>query len=141
MDELGDLLIYLASFAHQLRYLPLSMHDRGVVTAAELAGDSRVAVVGELPEQVHCRLPGSYEGPPPARPADLFDREVESFGRCLQDFIGGHRAGRVVDHVGQDLLGQLGRDGDVVDARVSGEPYECSFELAYVVLDVRCDQL
>ena len=49
-DELGDLVVDLLTLLHQRRDLLDGVDDGRVVAAAELAGDGRIAEVGELPE-------------------------------------------------------------------------------------------
>src|SRR5207302_1546592 len=61
VDEVVDLLEHHSFLRHLAADLLAGVHDRGVIASAELLGDLRVAVVGELPEDVHADLTGRHQ--------------------------------------------------------------------------------
>src|SRR5262245_41783685 len=83
--ELRDLVVDLPALLHQGADLLDRVDHGGVVAVAELAGDGRVAEVGELAEDVHAHLPGGHERPAAALTGDLVDAEGELLGGPLQD--------------------------------------------------------
>ncbi len=121
--------------------LVAGVHDGRVVAAAELLGDLRVAVVGELPEDVHPDLAGGHQGPAPARAAEVVDRPAEHLRRLVEDELGGDDPGSARrEQVGEDGVGDLLGEGDPVEARVGRDPDQGALELADVVDDVRRDE-
>ena len=70
---------------HLLLDLLDGVHDGRVVAAAELLGDLRVAVVGELAEHVHADLAGGDERPAPALAAEVLDGPAEHLGGLVED--------------------------------------------------------
>src|SRR5438552_1537241 len=57
-DELVDLVEHQQLLRELTANLVARVHDRGVVATAEDLGDLGIAVVRELTEDVHARLPG-----------------------------------------------------------------------------------
>ena len=109
LDQLGDLLVDLPSLLHLAGDLVHSVDDRGVVAVAEDPADGRIAVVREVPGQVHGDLAGGDQGPGAARAADGLDGEAVAGRGGLEDHLGGDAAGFAgQDEVGEHLLG-LGR--------------------------------
>src|ERR1700722_476101 len=80
LGELGDLLVDLAPLLHLPGDLVDCVDHRGVVAIAEHPGDGRIAVVGQVPDQVHGDLAGSDQGTGPAGPADGLHGEAVAAG-------------------------------------------------------------
>src|SRR5437870_2599077 len=87
-DEVVDLLEYDAFFRHLGADLLAGVHDRRVVAPTELLGDLRIAVVGELTEDVHADLAGGDERASAALAAQVVDRPAEHLRGCLEDELG-----------------------------------------------------
>src|SRR5690606_9677352 len=92
LDQLGDLVVDLATLLHEVRHLLHRVDDRRVVAAAELPGDGRVREVGQLPEHVHGDLAGDDQGAAAALAPDLLDREPEHGAGGVEDGLGGDGA-------------------------------------------------
>ena len=98
----------------------------------------RVAVVGQLAEDVHADLAGDDERPAPALAAELVDREPEHLRRSRRGSAAGvmtrgrGRRQQVGEHVAGDLLGER----RAVQAGVGRDPDQRALELADVV--ARC---
>src|SRR5688500_3994961 len=74
VDELRDLLVDVAPLGHLVGDLLDRVHDRRVVPPAELPGDLGVAVIRQLPEDVHADLARADQRSPAAPAAEAFAR-------------------------------------------------------------------
>src|SRR5690606_26729383 len=77
VGELGDLVEQRAPFGHLLPDLPVGVHDRGVVPAAERLPDARQRQLGELAAQVHRDLPGVDQYPGAGVPPQVLQGHAE----------------------------------------------------------------
>src|SRR3954451_6525175 len=110
-DELVDLFEHHAPLGHLAPDLLARVHHRGVVAAPELLGDLRIAVVGELAEDVHPDLARGHERPAPALATQVFDRPPEHLRGLFEDHLRcDHarpaRGQQVGEHLVRDVFGQ-----------------------------------
>src|SRR5581483_166808 len=140
--EPGHLVVDLSPLLHEGGDLLDGVNDGGVVAAAELACDGRVAEVGQLTEDVHADLTGGDQGAAPAGAAEVLHTEAEGLRRGIEDDPGCDlaRLGGEED-VGQDLLGDVAGEGLAVEAGVGGDADERPLELTDVVLHVGGDEV
>src|SRR5215469_3605346 len=80
VGQLGHLVVDGAALGHQRSDLPLGVHDRCVVAAAELLADLGERHLGELAAQVHADLPGGHQHARPGRATQVVDRQAEVGG-------------------------------------------------------------
>ncbi|MPM16706.1 hypothetical protein SDC9_63087 [bioreactor metagenome] len=140
--QLGDLGVDLPALREQLADLPLRVHHRGVVAAAELLADLRQRQVGELPAQIHGDLAGGGDVLRARRAAQLVDRQTEVRRRLRHDQARGDlRAVAGRDEVLQHHLGERQVDRLPVERGERRDPDQCPLELADVGLDPLRDEL
>src|SRR4029079_6007796 len=97
-----------APLGHLASDLLARMHDGRVVTTPEFLGDLRVAVVGELPEDVHADLARRYERAPAALATQIIDRPTEHLDGLLEDHLwGDHPGPRCRQEIGEHLPGDV----------------------------------
>ena len=115
LDQLGDLVVDLLALLHQGADLLDRVDDRGVVAAAELPGDGRVAEVGELPAR---RTWPTWRAVTSGRrrllPLSSSTVKPNIADGRVEDQLAGDRPGlALAEDVGEDLLGQRRRRGRV----------------------------
>src|SRR5262249_1546020 len=142
VDELGHLVVNLATFLHEPRDLLHGMDDGGVVPAPELAGDGGGAEIGQFPEHVHADLASVDQWPTPAGAAEVRNGEPEGDRNRVHDHFRGDLTGAVgVEDVRENLLGHFAGGGYPVEAGEGRHPDEGAFELPDVVPNVGGDEL
>src|SRR5690625_4607698 len=142
VDELGDLVEDAAPFGHEITDLAVGVHDRGVVTAAELLADLGERQIGELTAEVHGDLTRLHEVSAAVGSADLLDA-VLGVRRGLGDDERGRDFGFAAfgDEVLEDDLCQSEVDLLAIEAREGGRSDERTLEFADVGLDLARDEL
>ena len=72
-------------FGNSFAYFVAGMHDRGVVTVAELVADLRKSHVQKISAQIHGDLPGSGYFLTAAIGFQIFDRDMIKAGNHIHD--------------------------------------------------------
>src|ERR1700693_4079930 len=111
-DQFGDLLIDLASLLHLPGDLVHRVDHGRMVPLAEDPADGRIAVVRELPGQVHGDLACRDQRPGAARPTDRLDGEAVAGSRGVENYLRRNPTRLSgLDQVGEDLFGLSERNG------------------------------
>src|SRR5580698_2512984 len=97
VHELGHLVVNGAALFHLIADLFDRMNDRGVIPAAEFAGDGGIAEIGALAHDIHGDLAGRDEWTAPIWPTQLVDGESEDLGRGVENGLGRDLLRRVAD--------------------------------------------